>query len=274
MKSQQIFFFLYMGTLVINHNLIGMAAVEKAFAKLSVFQQKPYHEQPPIKRLHSYAYCSKIVDLFCKQLHNQTPPGDAGPFMFVSTSYQEVSAFLQELSHNSKAHILEFDCSKSDTLSVFEQNQLVHQLFEQASQIYDTTNEPVIIHFHHLEGGLTEGPAGTQFIGLHYEYDTLVNGDKNIILVSSTETLGEQLIRDFLDRHCITYIVKNKVVYEFGAQALFDAYNHQVKMYNYRAQAMNALVVAGGVVGSIVLLLVIKKKLQSSQVDEEGKEKK
>ena len=261
MKLQHIFLFLCMGTSIMSHNLIGMAAVEKVFTKLSVFQQKPYSEASKTT-LGSYAFCSKSIDFLRNQIHMEVEP-DADPLIFVRSSYQEVSEFLQELSFNSKAYILEFDCSKSDTLDIFEQNKLMHQLFEQASQLYDETNEPVIIHCHHLEGGLVQGEYN---LGLHHEYDKFMNGDKNIILISSTETSGEHLRDDFLNRHCGLFTIENKTACQLGAQARLDAHNHQVKMYNYGAQAMSALVVAGGTVGSVVLLLAIKKKLQTNQI--------
>jgi hypothetical protein len=262
MKLQQLFFFLCMGTLVMSHNLIGMAAVEKVFQKISIFQQRPYLEEASKTTLSSYAYSSKNIDFLRKQIHMKVEP-DADPLLFVESSYQAVSEFLQELSQNSKAHILEFDCSKSDTLDISEQNKEVQQLFEQASRLYDETHEPVIIHFHHLEGGLIQGEHN---LGLHHEYDKFMNGDKNIILISSTETSGEQLRDDFLDRHCGLFTIENKTACGLGTQARLDAYNQQVKRYNYGVQAMGALVVAGGIVGSVVLLLVLKKKLQSNRI--------
>ena len=257
MKLQQVFFVLCLGISIVSHNLIGMAAVEKVFKKMSVFQQKPYCETHKTT-LDSYTYCSTIIDFLRKQIHIKVEP-DADPVMFVGSSYQEVSEFLQELSHNSKAHILEFDCSKHDTWDIYDENQLMNQFFEQASQLYDETHEPVIIHSHHLEGGLTQGEHN---LGLHHTYDEFVNRGKNIILFSSTETSGGQLRDDFLNRHCGLFTIENKTVCRLGIQE----FNHQIKMYNYGVQVMNTLVLAGGVVGSIVLLLAIKKKLQSNKI--------
>jgi hypothetical protein len=232
----------------------SMAVVEKVFKAISVIQPKPDHQIFELAAIGSHSCCDAHMAYLYKELHKTHRPSHFVAYLFVQSSYEDVSLFLQELTKDTTATILEFDCSKSD--SACEQNKRMRQTFKQAYQLYDETKEPVIVYCHNLEGGcMPDRPSALW----NFEYDDIDNGDRRIILVSSTETPGWQLLDTFIDRHLGAAVIKDKKVYNLFDYMSFDYRTRKVQIYNAVAHAINAAIIGGVAVSSIIFVLAAYK---------------
>lgn len=235
-------------------NVHCMAVVAKAFKAMSVIEQKPEYEFPVRRTIGSFSCYDGSMALLFSKLHSRRLYHFPPPYLFLNSSYKDVSLFIQELVQDTSAFVMEFDCSKNwNTISLYERNEDMKRVFKRAASLYEQTHKPVIIHCYNLEGGLARGE---QNLSWNFESDQIE--DKNIILFSSTETSGELLHSHFLQMNCQRYTIQDKKVY-----ALMDynslQLNLRIKMYNYAAHAINVAIIGGLAVSSVMYLVATYK---------------
>ena len=141
-----------------NQEWISLSEQDRTGQILKLLKQKPEYEFPVRRTIGSFSCYDGSMALLFSKLHSRRLYHFTPPYLFLNSSYKDVSLFIQELVQDTSAFVMEFDCSKNwNTISLYERNEDMKRVFKRAASLYEQTHKPVIIHCYNLEGGLARG---------------------------------------------------------------------------------------------------------------------